>query len=155
MNELSKSGYEKIFVFKDGDLFWMSGRFKGKRAGYTDRGYRRVTVNGEGHYVHRIIMIMNGHLISGLEVDHIDGDRMNNNSSNLRVVSKRENALNQKIPKNNNSGVIGVCWCKNMKKWMASIGGMRSELFDSFTEAAKRRSEMEVELNYHKNHGKR
>lgn len=44
----------------------------------------------------------------GFEVDHIDGDGLNNLRSNLRLVTKSQQRMNQKIYKNNHSGFKGV-----------------------------------------------
>ncbi|CZW08143.1 HNH endonuclease [Enterobacter cloacae subsp. cloacae] len=54
-------------------------------------------------------------------MDHINGDRKDNRIANLRIVSLRQNALNRKIQSTNTSGIKGVSWCRNSKKWKASI----------------------------------
>jgi len=43
-----------------------------------------------------------------MEVDHIDGDGLNNQLSNLRVCTKSQNMANRKINKNNTTGFKGV-----------------------------------------------
>ena len=54
-------------------------------------------------------------------VDHIDHDRKNNNISNLRWATNIENSQNKSIQSNNKSGVVGVSFHKNNKKWAAHI----------------------------------
>lgn len=58
-----------------------------------------------------------------LEIDHIDGNKLNNQKTNLRIVSKSENQLNRvHLNKNNSSGIRGVSfnkWGKKNKRWMA------------------------------------
>lgn len=56
----------------------------------------------------------------GLEVDHIDGNGLNNSRSNLRIVTRSLNGLNKKMQSNNTSGHRGVSWDKINKRWTAS-----------------------------------
>ncbi len=53
--------------------------------------------------------------------DHKDGDIFNNRKCNLRKCTSSQNNCNRKIPKNNTSGLKGVSWHKNKKKWEADI----------------------------------
>lgn len=57
-----------------------------------------------------------------LEIDHINGDSLDNRKENLRKITHQKNVQNQnKIPSNNASGYIGVGWDKRNKKWRAQI----------------------------------
>lgn len=56
--------------------------------------------------MHRLIL----NAPKGRPVDHIDRNGLNNQKSNLRICSIRENNLNCKIHKTNKSGYRGVCW---------------------------------------------
>lgn len=47
-------------------------------------------------------------------IDHIDRNKTNNKPSNLRSVTKSQNAMNM-------SGVTGVFFCNRSKKWIANI----------------------------------
>jgi len=68
-------------------------------------------------YMHRIILSVP----IGLEADHINGDKLNNKRSNLRICAPRDNKRNQRIRSDNTSGYKGVCWDKANDKWMSSI----------------------------------
>ena len=57
----------------------------------------------------------------GMEIDHIDGDGLNNQKSNLRICTHSENIKNRTKSKNNKSGFKGVCWNKEKKKWKVYI----------------------------------
>jgi hypothetical protein len=69
----------------------------------------RVRYNKTDWLVHRILWVMrNGEIDAELEIDHIDGNSLNNSVDNLRLVSTALNLRNQKQYKNNSSGVTGV-----------------------------------------------
>lgn len=57
----------------------------------------------------------------GLQVDHIDGDGLNNRRNNLRAVTAEQNARNQRVKPKNKSGFKGVSWSKRDAKWRAFI----------------------------------
>lgn len=54
-------------------------------------------------------------------VDHINGNREDNRRSNLRITTQAKNCINKNIPSNNISGVMGVTWDKERKKWTSEI----------------------------------
>ena len=56
-----------------------------------------------------------------LEVDHIDGNKLDNRKDNLRNVSHSVNQLHNRLPINNTSGFKGVTWDKRTNKWQAQI----------------------------------
>lgn len=55
------------------------------------------------------------------EVDHIDGNTLNNTRANLRVCTHAENGKNLRKPITNTSGYKGVSYYKRSGKWMAYI----------------------------------
>ena len=55
------------------------------------------------------------------QIDHHDGNTLNNLEDNLRICTFAQNSHNGKIRINNTSGWKGVYWHKNTKKWMALI----------------------------------
>lgn len=54
------------------------------------------------------------------EVDHINGDKLDNRRENLRVVTKSQNQWNRKKQKGS-SQYKGVYWNKRCNKWFAQI----------------------------------
>jgi len=68
--------------------------------------------------MHRLIMgVDDPHVF----VDHIDGNGLNNQKSNLRICSKFQNQQNRPKNKNNSSGHKGVHRDKARDKWAAKI----------------------------------
>ena len=65
--------------------------------------------------MHRVILNPS----PGFEVDHIDGNGLNNLRSNLRIVTRRGNAQNRHMIKT--SRHPGVHWHKQRGKWVAEI----------------------------------
>lgn len=65
--------------------------------------------------MHRLLL---GEAAYGLDVDHIDGDTLNNRLSNLRPCTRRQNLANIGA----RSGKYrGVHWDKSRAKWMARL----------------------------------
>ena len=62
-------------------------------------------------------------------VDHIDGNTLNNQRSNLRTCTQGENMRNQKISSRNTSGIKGVSWSKNRERWLACIKGNGKQIY--------------------------
>lgn len=69
------------------------------------RRYAFRRINGYTELMHRAIM----NPASGLQVDHIDGNGLNNTRSNLRLATHAQNCMNKIWNKMNKSGFKGVC----------------------------------------------
>ena len=55
-------------------------------------GYYRVNIGGSHQYVHRLVALaFFDEDITGMDVNHIDGDHWNNHVSNLEIVTRKEN----------------------------------------------------------------
>ncbi len=73
-----------------------------------------------GITLHRII-IQRMRLDRTNDIDHIDGNRLNNQRGNLRLATRSQNAANSKVPSNNTSGSKGVAWNEATHSWRAHI----------------------------------
>ncbi len=67
--------------------------------------------------MHRMIV----NPLPGFEIDHINGDRLDNRRCNLRICTSDQNRQNKSRYKNNTSGYKGVLFHKPMRKWLAQI----------------------------------
>lgn len=57
----------------------------------------------------------------GYDIDHIDGNRLNNRKNNLRKCTHAQNCANRVKSCKSSSKYKGVSWDKTRKKWQASI----------------------------------
>lgn len=57
----------------------------------------------------------------GQDIDHWDGDGLNNQRTNLRVCTRSQNAINRRLQANSASGYKGVSWDRHAGKWRAQI----------------------------------
>lgn len=55
------------------------------------------------------------------EIDHKDGNGLNNQKINLRICTHQENSCNRKLFSSSTSGFKGVSWNKRYRKWRVSI----------------------------------
>lgn len=55
------------------------------------------------------------------QIDHIDGNGLNNQKINLRFATHSQNTQKGKARKDNPQGLRGIYWASNCNKWRASI----------------------------------
>ena len=115
---------------ESGSLTWKikpcAGIRKGVRAGFIHSGkrsgdYIRVGYRGNVWYAHRLIWLMTSGSWPDYQIDHINGNGLDNRLDNLRAVNASGNLRNRGVMKNNTSGVTGVAKCRASGKWIASI----------------------------------
>jgi hypothetical protein len=118
-----------------GDLVWTDCLYnrirKGKVAGNpTKLGYQDVMYKGKTYKAHRLIWLHVYGELPDLQIDHIDGNGLNNRISNLRLCTQFQNKLNSGKPKTNTSGHKGVSWHKRLQKWQTRcvVDGERTHL---------------------------
>lgn len=78
------------------------------------RFYAVTDVKRKRVYMHRLLLCTN------LDVDHINGDGLDNRRANLRAATRQENVSNMR-KRPGSSKFKGVCWDKRRDKWMAKI----------------------------------
>lgn len=87
---------------------------------YYKKPYAATEVRGFNLFLHVFIMDT-WKMITNKEIDHIDGNGLNNKKENLQIVSRSKNLLKAKVRKDNRSGCKGVTWSKSKRKWQVSV----------------------------------
>ncbi len=171
--KLSPPQEELLALFRyepeTGKLFWRqraeesfasSWAFKVWNKRYSDKeaftcinadGYREGRLFDSLHRAHRIIWKMhNGDF--DYDVDHINGNRLDNRLENLRSVTRADNLRNTAKRSDNLSGVTGVK--KRKKGWQAFIAKQTIGTFANFEDAIAARKAAEAKFGFHPNHGR-
>ena len=118
---------ELEYVPETGEARWIKGkpgRIKGKPVGtVASNGYLVVRIDYKLYLLHRIIYRMHfGDLTDEFQVDHIDGNPMNNRIENLRKATSQQNAQNSRVQSGKrHSGLKGVTWHAHKSKWVARV----------------------------------
>lgn len=121
-----------IFKYENGFLFWKvsKGAVKaGKKvASINSEGRYTVAINGKSYLVHRVIFCMH-HGFFPEQVDHIDGNCINNLIENLREATHSQNAQNAKTRFDNACGLKNITYNSQYKKWYVRVGVNKKRLF--------------------------
>lgn len=80
-------------------------------------GNNVYAINGQNILMHRLILQCD----QALDVDHINGDGLDNRKNNLRVATRRQNLQNKRKNQNASSQYKGVTWDKRRRKWKGQI----------------------------------
>lgn len=81
----------KLFEVIEGKYYYNNKEVK---ESFNSQGYSRLYIDGKARRTHRLIAIKYIPNPLGLKnVDHIDGNKNNNNKSNLRWVTSSENSI--------------------------------------------------------------
>ena len=157
---------QALYFDEVGDLRWRGtgnsrrhARLAGTRAFNCqgNRGYLVGGFKGKLFQAHHVIFALH-HGRWPKTLDHIDGDKKNNNPNNLREVSQKENTKNSSIRVDNKSGCTGVKKDTRTGSWLAriTVDGKRIHLgsFKDFDLAVKARKAAEKRYRFHQHHGK-
>ena len=160
----SQQELQECFDYKDGNLYRMKGR-GGEKAGSkagtvhthitTGKQYVKVKFNDKTYPIHRLIWAWHGNSLEPKqEIDHIDGNSLNNCIENLRAVTPKQNSENRKSAnKNSKSGEKGVRELRHKatKKWCAQINhnGKAKHLGYYETKEEAKAARIEAEKEYY------
>ena len=107
----------KVAIVDNQDYAALSKYFWHLNTGYAMRWLPRK--NGKQIHVlmHRVIMKPP----QGVEVDHINQDRLDNRRSNLRLCGRPQNMMNRGLNSNNTTGFRGVFKARRLGYFIARI----------------------------------
>lgn len=107
------------FTLLDGEDYLYFSQWKW---GLTSSGYARRTIKRSGKVdftglLHRLIM----QPPEGMEIDHINGDKLDNRRNNLRICTRQQNLANSRKRKGTSSLYKGVVWDKRANRYVVEI----------------------------------
>ena len=146
-----------------------NNRWAGKEAGAITNthpelvnGYykRELNLLSKKYRAHRVAWALHHKEWPSDQIDHINGNALDNRIENLRVVTRFDNNKNRKKPSNNTSGFMGVHINKRTSKWTAQIWDsnicklLHLGTFSNIEDAVAARAAADIEHGYHENHGR-
>ncbi len=144
---------------------WWNKKYAGKECGrVTNRGYRQLGYTPLGRntqrlLTHRLAWYIVHNVLPKDQIDHIDGQKTNNQIKNLRDVSGSLNMRNQKMSRANTSGVVGVYWHKARGKWRGKVSVNNKKIhigtFDNISEAEAVVKAFRAKHDFTETHGER
>jgi hypothetical protein len=139
--------FDRLGVTVDQDL-WTDPAMLERLAGtwsVSNTGYVvRKEPNGSTTFLHKLILadrlaqLPPGRL-DEIVVDHINGNRLDNRRSELRIATPLQNARNHCTPTNNSSGQTGVSWNEKRGRWRAKLARRELGYFQTYEEAVEAR----------------
>lgn len=125
---------------------------------HSKSGYKRSKILGAQLYAHRLAWALHYGEWPSMQIDHINGDTLDNRIANLRDVTRSDNMKNTSIGSTNTSGHLGVSFDKKRKQWRASITSDKRFIylgrFKCKDEAIEARRRAEEKFGFHENHGR-
>lgn len=135
---------------RSGDTAGYSGETRGKK-------YFRTEISGKAYLLHRLAYLYMTGKWPDNEIDHDDGNGLNNKWDNIGPATRVQNSKNMRKSISNKSGVTGVYLDKERNKWCVQINFEHRQIklgrFEAFNDAVIARKMAEYKYNYHKNHG--
>lgn len=116
-------GFSKYTFTNCGKVYAISKNTKREVKGAKDKnGYLKITLvsDDKKHFYFRKHRLIAWAFLgkNDLQVNHIDGNILNNSVDNLEYVTGMENQAHRRKKEGYN---VGVCWAKKEKKWRAYL----------------------------------
>ena len=99
----------------------LKGRVAGSFQPSRSSGYWVIGFGRKLYKAHRLAWLYMTGKWPTEQIDHIDGDRVNNAWANLRLATQAQNQANSKRTIRNQSGYKGVHWRADHSRWAAQI----------------------------------
>ena len=132
-----------LYSMVDNDIYYLIKKFKwfGVMNGGRTTYYPAICIkflDGNWRLLRLHHLVVGQPLNRKLQIDHIDTNGLNNQRSNLRIVTHRENVSNTKNRQMGKtaSACIGVSLSHSGKRWVAKINNRYLGTFDTEQEAS-------------------
>jgi len=106
---------DKFYIWCNSGIYEKNPKWKLINICNHNNGYNFINIGNKKYLLHRVL----GYVFLGLNIedekqiiDHIDGNKQNNNIENLRIITQQQNCFNQKTKKG---------YFKNRDKFYARI----------------------------------
>jgi hypothetical protein len=112
-----------IALVDDIDYEWIT-KYRWKALTTSGTTYAVRTARSPGSKTNDITLLMHREILkpdNDMVVDHIDGNGLNNQRSNIRQCSQSQNLINKKRKNGLSSIYKGIYWNKERNKWQAQI----------------------------------
>ena len=100
--------------------WWLVRKIGKRRIKFYAVRTKRKSEGGNGHENMLLHHMINGGPKKGFDTDHINRNTMDNRRSNLRKVTRSQNALNHLPYLNNVSGINNISFNSARKQWMVA-----------------------------------
>ena len=124
MKKIQLSGHRKGSTIKgyvlvdDDDFEWLNKyKWHCNKYGYAVKTHKKLNGIRSKLFMHGLLI----YRFPSMQVDHINGNKLDNRKENLRIVTPQQNTWNTKKSKSNTSGYRGVYWHSQCKKWYSQI----------------------------------
>ena len=143
MIELTQAELHRIICYNplSGNFMWRIATGRRVRVGdiagsllrdRADRQRWRMNIHSRSYYVHRLAFLyMKGRWPRG-QIDHKNGDTLDNSWLNLRECTGFQNQANRGPNKNNKLAIKGVSYNKKTKKFQASLRANGKRVHQSY-----------------------
>ncbi len=123
-----------------GKLYWRiykKGRNMRNEAGCINKldNRRSIRIDYKLYRTYRLVWLLHYKKWPTKELDHKDGNSLNNKIDNLREATRSQNLGNSKRSLRNKSGFKGVSWNKNAQKYIVEVKHKYVGLFNTAEEA--------------------
>lgn len=115
--------YDPKTGFFERTLEWSGKHLKGQVGHGGGKGYKVIEIGGRRYRAHRLAWMYVHGVWPEHEIDHINGNRLDNRMENLRDVTRRVNGQNLRTQFRGKTveAPLGVSWHRVCKRWRAMI----------------------------------
>ncbi len=146
-----------VFTWREDIALVKKGDIAGGPFHVSGKSYISIGINRKKYQAHRLAFLYVLSEFPENQVDHINGNGLDNRWINLRKADSKKNAMNRRLPANNTSKIIGVYFQKKENIWTAQVKINQKNIylgcFKNKDDAVKARKKAEIKYGFHPNHG--